>query len=204
MFKVQHIGIPVVNLESTIQKYYEWGFSTIFKTVLNDGTNVAFIDVSGVILEFYTDNVHCTSNPVIQSLTINCLGPDRELLGPSGEHLILKSAEEIGLKYIDIRTTSIKKTGDDLKMHGFYSKGDYFIQDEVCLRLNYVVDEPENGSINHIAFDHKHILKHSVDLVEKGLTIVEGINFLPFFNNGVIYFVTENHNGLRLEYNQLI
>lgn len=205
MLKVQHIGIPTADFDKTIEWYITRGFNVIYQTILDDNINVAFIDIFGVILEFYVENITHTENPVINQIVINTKDQNKILISPTGEKIILQVSNYVGLDHIVINTTSISKTSNDLKKHGFKKTGSFYINGQVRFILALIKEkEIKTGIINHIAFDEDDIHRRFIEITGNKIPVVEGINFLPFFKNGVEYFVTENFNGLRLEYNQII
>lgn len=206
MLEVQHIGIPTAYFNKTIDWYVSRGFNVIYQTILDDNINVAFIDIFGVILEFYDENdITQTETPVISQIIINTKDQNKILISPTGEQIVLQTSNSIGLDHIVINTTSISETTNDLKKHGFIKTGSFYINGNVRLLLKYIDDRSVNlGTINHIAFDESDIHKKLREITIQYIPVVEGINSLPFFDNGVEYFVTENFNGLRLEYNQII
>jgi catechol 2,3-dioxygenase-like lactoylglutathione lyase family enzyme len=205
MFEIQHIGIPVADLEETIAWYGELGFSVQFRTVLDDGVQVAFIEVAGTMLEFYTNPLSKPDNPVIEAL--HFFSPEHEGLftGPSGEKLIFEKRPDSALSHIELNSSDPGKTAEDLFLHGFEKDGDYYRKGNVLLQIREAsAGSVAPGPVNHIAFDEKDLRERYALVTSGGIPVVEGIASLPFFENGVTYFVTENHDGLRLEYNQFL
>lgn len=205
MFDVQHIGIPVSDLDKTIRWYGDLGFYPVFRTVLENGDNVAFIEVGDINLEFYTDSSTTPDTPVIDSLHFYSSILEGSFTGPSGEKLLFEKRENNQLKSIWLNSSDLEQTRKDLSHHGFYKDEEYFSKGKVHLR----VLERENGNIapgavNHIAFNENNLQKRFRSISTQGIPVIEGINTLPFFEKGVSYFVTENHDGLRLEYNTIL
>ncbi|MBB6480685.1 VOC family protein [Spirochaeta isovalerica] len=205
MFEIQHIGIPVEDMEKTVAWYGDMGFSPHFRTVLNDGVKVAFIEVAGTMLEFYTSPLSKPDNPVIGAL--HFISPELEgtYSGPSGENLVFEKGALASLAYIELNSSDPVQTADDLVLHSFVKDDDFFRNGNVRLKIREVSEGlVAPGPVNHIAFDEKDLQERYAAVTSKGIPVVEGIAVLPFFENGVTYFVTENHDGLRLEYNQFL
>jgi hypothetical protein len=142
---------------------------------------------------------------VIEKIVINTIDQNRILISPTGEKIELQRSKTIDLDHIVINTSSILKTTNDLKSHGFSKIGSFYTNGKVKFILKLIENTPVvNGSINHIAFDVLDIQKKYSEIIKSNIPIIEGINTLPFFQNGVKYFVTENFEGLVLEYNQRI
>jgi len=72
----------------------------------------------------------------------------------------------------------------------------------------YETDEPAGmtGSINHITLDVTDIDAVFELAKEKGYTITDGggINFLPFWDNGIKYIMLEGPNKERVELTQIL
>ncbi len=205
MFKVQHIGIPTADINKTKKWYKDMNQKVVFETTLKDGVKVVFVNAFNVTLEFYQSEVDSCNNANIKELVINTADRNETLVGPNGEVLKLQIGDTPGLDNIVLNTTSPAKTASDLEKHGFIFQNYYYIKEGVKFLLNEVINgKVGTGVINHIAFDDKKVNQRAKIIKETGLPIVEGINFLPFFDHGVIFFVTENHDGLRIEYNQII
>lgn len=205
MLKVQHIGIPTADIGNTVRWYGELGFSPVFRTTLDDGVEVAFIDVEGMLLEFYTNPVAEARFSVIGPLHFGSALLKGEFRGPSGESLVFEEPGNRGLSLIELNSTSPRMTGDDLALHGFRFEEGLYRNGSVSLKVNDASGEKvAQGPVNHIAFDEKDLEGKYKEITSLNIPVVEGINHLPFFSNGVSYFVTENHDSLRLEYNCLL
>lgn len=62
-----------------------------------------------------------------------------------------------------------------------------------------------NGAIDHVALNVKDIEAAWKDVHEGGYECIdEGINFLPFFENGVKYFTILGPNREKVEFNQFM
>ncbi|MBN2657998.1 MAG: VOC family protein [Spirochaetales bacterium] len=205
MFEIQHIGIPVADIEQTIKWYGELGFAPQFRTTLGDGVSAAFIEVAGTMLEFYTNPLSKADSPVIESLHFTSPDLDGLYIGPSGEKLQFEKGDSAGLIFIALNSSSPEKTADDLVLHGFEETTGFFRNGKVLLKINSVTEgRVAPGPVNHIAFNERDLQTRYSEMTSKGIPVVEGICHLPFFENGVTYFVTENQDGLRLEYNQIL
>lgn len=205
MFEVQHVGIPADNLLDTIKWYGHLGFSPVYQTILENDIEVAFIDVSGVLLEFYTAPVQKPENPVIASLSIDSQVLSGSYEGPSGEVINFENEGSGGLIMIELNSSSFERTANDLKRHGFSGSERLYTNGLVSFQIRDVPERSVSpGAMNHIAFNEPLLKKRHEKIVSSDIPVVEGVNYLPFFENGVVYFVTENHDGLRLEYNQIL
>ncbi|MBN2618231.1 MAG: hypothetical protein JXR64_07980 [Spirochaetales bacterium] len=205
MLEVQHIGIPTTCFDKTIEWYKLKGYPVTFETKLSDGVRVAFIEIFKVTLEFYEAENSNVKYSNIKQIVINNLSHEKLLISPTGEEIILQLSNKEGIDHIVLNTDSIHNTFQSLQEHGFSYLPPYYVNGKVKFKLNRIQHSSiGSGIINHIAFNENNLdLKHS-QIVEMDIPIVEGPNFLPFFENGVRYFVTENYNGLRLEYNQIL
>lgn len=56
------------------------------------------------------------------------------------------------------------------------------------------------GCIDHIALDVRQIDRLAEELQKRGCRITEGISKLPYWENGIRYFVVEGPEGLKIEY----
>lgn len=62
-----------------------------------------------------------------------------------------------------------------------------------------------SGAIDHIAIRTGDIDACYDDVVNLNLTVVtDGIGFLPYFENGIRYFIISGYNGERIEFTQEI
>jgi lactoylglutathione lyase len=63
----------------------------------------------------------------------------------------------------------------------------------------------KSGAIDHIALDVADIEKAFASAIASGYKILEdGIQFLPFWDNGVRYFTILGPNGEKIEFNQMM
>jgi catechol 2,3-dioxygenase-like lactoylglutathione lyase family enzyme len=67
---LQHIGIPTQSVSDTIAFYKELGFEVIMETKLDD-TDVAFLDLNGLVIETYT-----SPDPAMKTGAINHIAID--------------------------------------------------------------------------------------------------------------------------------
>lgn len=119
-----------------------------------------------------------------------------------------------GLQHIGIPTNNIDYTITFYKKIGFEviletSDGETKV---AFLGLKDIVIETyENGAaalcdgaLNHIAFDVKNIEEAFKYISKLDLKILQEITFLPFWDNGVKFFIVEGPNKERLEYAQYL
>lgn len=124
-----------------------------------------------------------------------------------------RNRQILGLAHVGIPTNDIEKTVDFYKGLGF----------EVLLRTyneqagekvaflqigNYCIETFENGAAamadgayQHVALDVADIEAMYADMVEGGYTLLtEGIQFLPFWDHGVDFFMIQGPNMERIEF----
>lgn len=115
-----------------------------------------------------------------------------------------------GVQHIGIPTNDIEKTIAFYEALGFttiyrVANGEELV---AFLQLNNLVIETyqnfkatmADGAINHIAIDVKNIEPLFQLLKEKGFTVLEGICALPFWQNGIRYFIIAGPNHERIEF----
>lgn len=124
-------------------------------------------------------------------------------------------AENIkGLQHIGIPTNDMDKTVD------FYTKIGFEVAHEamdgevrvVFLKLkDLVLETYENheaalrdGAVDHIAFNVADIEEAFKFITGLGIKILTEITFLPFWDNGVKFFIAEGPNLERLEFAQYL
>lgn len=52
---IQHIGLPVENLEKTEGFYTKLGFESMYETKLDNGQKVKFLGLDNLVLEIYEE-----------------------------------------------------------------------------------------------------------------------------------------------------
>lgn len=63
----------------------------------------------------------------------------------------------------------------------------------------------QTGAIDHIALHVEHVEKlHEMMCKEKYTIVSDGVEFLPFWKNGVKFFIVEGPNRERVEFNQYL
>ena len=67
---LQHIGIPTADVAGTIAFYEELGFEVVMETKL-DETEVAFLDLNGLVIETYTSPDPAMESGAINHITID-------------------------------------------------------------------------------------------------------------------------------------
>lgn len=124
------------------------------------------------------------------------------------------AANSTGIQHLGIPTNDLKKTIDFYKSLGF--KPVFENEGRVCfLELGTLVietypaeDGPAamcNGAIDHVALNVKNIEEAWKLANEGGYELLDtGINFLPFFANGVKYFTILGPNHEKVEFNQYL
>lgn len=121
----------------------------------------------------------------------------------------------IGLAHVGIPTNDIEKTklfyqglGFKLIMETYNEKSDEKV---AFLQIgNYCVETYENreaamadGAYNHIALDVENIENTYKNISDNGYKMLsDGIEFLPFWENGVKFFIIEGTNMERIEFCQ--
>lgn len=115
-----------------------------------------------------------------------------------------------GVQHIGIPTNDIEKTIAFYESLGFTTIYRVANGDELVAFLqmhNLVIETYQNykavmqdGAINHIAIDVKNIEPLFQTVKEKGFTVLEGICSLPFWQNGIRYFIIEGPNHERIEF----
>ena len=120
-----------------------------------------------------------------------------------------------GLQHIGIPTNDMEKTLGFYKSLGFQDIYTVDNQGEqvVFLRLKSVVIETYqngkavllNGAIEHIALDVSDIERVYAEVSKLGYhELEEGIQFLPFWNQGVRFFTIQGPNHEKVEFSQIV
>lgn len=119
-----------------------------------------------------------------------------------------------GLQHIGIPTNDIEKTMEFYGKLGFETALETADKDTrvAFLKLkDLVVETYENGmavlrdgAVNHIALDVADIEEAYAYVSGLGIKILEEITFLPFWENGVKFFIAEGPNLERLEFAQYL
>lgn len=120
-----------------------------------------------------------------------------------------------GLQHIGIPTNDLDATRSFYEALGFEAIYSTVLEKEnlqvVFLQLGDLTLEVyqnklatlRDGSIDHIALNVENVEKLYEHLVKKGHTILsQGVEFLPFWDNGVKFFIIEGPNKERVEFNQ--
>lgn len=124
-------------------------------------------------------------------------------------------AENIkGLQHIGIPTNDMDKTVDFYKKIGFEVAHEAMDGEVrvVFLKLkDLVLETYENheaalrdGAVDHIAFNVADIEEAFKFITGLGIKILTEITFLPFWDNGVKFFIAEGPNLERLEFAQYL
>jgi len=121
-----------------------------------------------------------------------------------------------GLQHVGVPSGDIEATVKFYESLGFKNVNDFindgirvvFLELKNIVIETYEVDEPAGvaGAINHITLDVTDIDAVYELAKEKGYTITEGggVNFLPFWDNGIKYIMLEGPNKERVELNQIL
>lgn len=118
-----------------------------------------------------------------------------------------------GLQHIGVPTKDMEKTIEFYETFGFTidwrtKEGDKdnvcFLKNGSCVIEAYVVEESamKNGAVDHIAMNVTDLDTMYEYATSKGYESIEGPNFLPFYANGVRYFIILGPNHEKLEFNQ--
>lgn len=119
-----------------------------------------------------------------------------------------------GLQHIGIPTNDMSKTVEFYKKIGFENileTTDGYTQ-VVFLKLKDIILETyengkavmKDGAIDHIAMDVKDIDEAYSFIAGLGIRIISEIAQLPFWENGVKFFIAEGPNQERLEFAQYL
>lgn len=122
-------------------------------------------------------------------------------------------ANTTGIQHLGVPTDDFPKTIDFYKSLGFTPV--FEKENEVCfLQLGTLVVETYpakegaamcNGGIDHVALNVNDIEEAWKLANEGGYELLDtGINFLPFFANGVKYFTILGPNHEKIEFNQYL
>lgn len=119
-----------------------------------------------------------------------------------------------GLQHIGIPTNDIAKTIEFYKKIGFEVAFETVNGTEkvAFLRINNLVIETYengkaaivNGAVDHIAIDVLDIEQAYASIKELDLEVLEEITFLPFWENGVKFFIIKGPNCEKLEFAQYL
>lgn len=118
-----------------------------------------------------------------------------------------------GLQHIGIPTKDIEKTIEFFQTFGFTidwrsekPEDSYvcFLKNGSCVIEAYYCEEPAmaNGAVDHVALNVTDLDAMYEYATSKGYESIEGPNFLPFYENGVRYFIILGPNHEKLEFNQ--
>ena len=123
----------------------------------------------------------------------------------------------LGLQHVGLPTNDLKKTLAFYESLGFETvyqvKNEAAGEDVAFLRLQGLTLEVnengkaamESGAIDHLAIDVTDVEAAYRLAQEQGYEIVsDGVEFLPFWNNGVKYFILLGPNRERIEFNQYL
>lgn len=123
----------------------------------------------------------------------------------------------IGLQHIGIPTNDIEKTKDFYKKIGFKVIMETYNaeSDEKVAFLkigDLVIETYENrqavmqhGAIDHIALDVKDIDAAFLEVKKLGLILLQDEPiYLPFWENGIKYFIVEGINKEKIEFSQYL
>lgn len=122
-----------------------------------------------------------------------------------------------GIQHIGIPTNSMDKTIAFYQAIGFtvaYETVNEAANEKVAFlkQGNLVIEAYENkqaamasGAINHIALDVTDVAQVYQIIQKEGFPIVsDGIQFLPFWENGVKFFIITGPNEERIEFSQYL
>lgn len=119
-----------------------------------------------------------------------------------------------GLQHLGIPTKDIEKTIAYYQKIGFSlvhetKNGENrvaFLKWNDLIIETYESDQVSEvtGVVDHIAMNVKDIDEAYAYITGLGIKILEGITYLPFWDRGIKYFLTEGPNKERLEYTQYL
>ena len=119
-----------------------------------------------------------------------------------------------GLQHIGIPTNNMDKTVEFYERIGFETAHEAKDGDVRVVFLKYgdlVLETYENGqaalrdgAVDHIALDVADIEEAYKFITGLGIKILTEITFLPFWQNGVKFFIAEGPNMERLEFAQYL
>lgn len=119
-----------------------------------------------------------------------------------------------GLQHIGIPTENIKAAVEFYQKLGFQTALQtenegiqvYFMRFGNLTLEIYETDRQAgcDGAINHIAIDVKDIEAAFADAVKDGMKILEEITYLPYWANGIKYFIVEGPSRERVEFAQYL
>lgn len=118
-----------------------------------------------------------------------------------------------GLQHIGLPTKDIEKTIEFYTTFGFTvdwrsmkAEDSYvcFLKKGSCVIEAYYNENPAmiNGAVDHIAVNVTDLDAIYAYAKEKGYESIEGPNFLPYYENGVRYFIILGPNNEKFEFNQ--
>lgn len=115
-----------------------------------------------------------------------------------------------GVQHIGVPTNDIEKTIAFYESLGFTTINRETNGDELVAFLqmhNLVIETYQNhqatlrnGAVDHIAIDVHDIEPLFALAKEQGYEILEGINFLPFWEKGIRYFIIAGPNREKIEF----
>ena len=119
-----------------------------------------------------------------------------------------------GLQHLGIPTKNIEKTIAYYQKIGFSlvhetKNGENrvaFLKWNDLIIETYESDQVSEvtGVVDHIAMNVKDIDEAYTYITGRGIKILEEITYLPFWDRGIKYFLTEGPNKERLEYTQYL
>lgn len=120
-----------------------------------------------------------------------------------------------GIQHIGLPTNDMEKTIAFYKTFGFEidwrsekAEDNYvcFLKNGSCVIETYYREKPAMvyGAVDHISMNTTDVDAMLAYAKEKGYEPIEGPRFLPFYANGVRYFVIEGPNREKLEFNQIL
>lgn len=123
----------------------------------------------------------------------------------------------LGLQHVGLPTNDLQETIRFYQGLGFETvyqvRNEAAGEDVAFLRLkNLTIEAYENGraalasgAIDHIAIDVDNVEAAYRLALEQGYTVVsQGVEYLPFWDNGVKYFILLGPNQERVEFNQYL
>ncbi len=209
---LQHVGVGVKDPRRLIPKLEELGFKlssnfTLFTKEARD-TEVYFYQYKDLVLEVYELEWEEPEAYIIDSIVITNHNLEyKEYALDYGLKIVNINEEEEALKYFTVNASDTKASEEYFKKLNFLKEQDYLVQNNVKILIKELKDKKlALGPVRHIAFDTDSIYADRVDFIKKGVDFDNNavIEFLPFMDKGVVYFMTIGPDGINMEFNQIL
>ena len=181
---VAHIGLPTNDLKKTIEFYKSLGFEVILETYNEKAKEkVAFLQIQNYCIESFENGQAVMADGAYQHVALD-----------------VRDIEEMYKK--------ICENGFEVILETYNEKAKEkvaFLQIQ-----NYCIESFENGqavmadgAYQHVALDVRDIEEMYKKICENGYEVItDGIEQLPFWDNGVKFFMIKGPNEERIEFCQ--